>query len=509
MLMADKGCDYETAKKELADSWRKNKIPYRFYVTHQLYRYSDEKQLAIYNESLEAVEKQASASRNKFVRKMAEKADCPRSIKINRAEFEEKNRTLKYDGRFDTFQPEPVIAACYYLGNPLPSNASGAYQPSAFIPELDGSLEGIRSCLGEEILPDTDEYREEYESFRKKFTSMRKLQFTETDLAVYYTDYLLHCKDYGFRNTDYFDFDFFKSGIELRNTFISTKKYKRYVRRICIKDITLFKDKGNFNRKFAAVVRRDWVDTTLCTWDEFNAFVSRNPVFFAKPIRGTGGAGACVIHSEDYDRKDLFSLCREREYIIEERVKQHKDLAAFNPDTLNTIRVYALVDIEGKPHMTGVFARFGRVGGTVDNFHQGGMGAAVDPETGIMMTDAVDIRGAANEIHPDSHLRFKGTQLPEWERVKETVAKACEICKNINRHVGWDIAIREDGEVEVIEGNATPNFDFLQAVDKIGKYPIYDKYLTPMAIAAGIKPIHAENPTLDVSRMQNPPIEFV
>ena len=63
--------------------------------------------------------------------------------------------------------------------------------------------------------------------------------------------------------------------------------------------------------------------------------------------------------------------------------------------------------------------------------------------------------------------------------------------------------------VRVYESKEANQFDFLQAVDKIGKYPIYDKYLTPMAIAAGIKPIHAENPTLDVSRMQNPPIEFV
>ena len=68
--------------------------------------------------------------------------------------------------------------------------------------------------------------------------------------------------------------------------------------------------------------------------------------------------------------------------------------------------------------------------------------------------------------------------------------------------MGWDIAISDSGEIEFIEGNATPNFDFLQAVDKKGKFDIYDRYLTPMAEAAGQKPLRPVHPKLDVSCMQ-------
>lgn len=45
------------------------------------------------------------------------------------------------------------------------------------------------------------------------------------------------------------------------------------------------------------------------------------------------------------------------------------------------------------------------------------------------------------------------------------------------RHIGWDIAITDKGEVELIEGNCMPNFDAAQAADQIGKYHVYEKYI--------------------------------
>lgn len=508
-LMRIKGCDYETAKNELLEAFEKRNIPYDLYMDYRMYELTKEQQSIIYNRCINIQERKSREARHKYVQQMIEDAALQGAQVIDKDEFEEKNKDFRYRDRFGERQPDGIIASCYYLGCPLPSNASGEYQPSVYLSPIDGSFEAIRERLGETLIPDTAEYENTYYSFRRKFLNMRNLKFNETDLAIFYTDWLLHGKDYGYRNTDYFDFDFYKSDFETRKSFISTRRYKRYVRQICIKDINLFKDKGNFNRKFSEVIRRDWVDTTICSFDEFKQFVDRNPEFFAKPIRGTGGVGAAVIHSEEYTIEELFKICQERGYIAEERVKQHKELEAFNKDSLNTIRVYALLDIDEVAHITGVFARFGRVGANVDNFHKGGVGAAVDPETGVITTDAVNIIGESVEYHPDSGLRFKGFQIPEYEKLKKTVAKACSICKDINRHVGWDIAIREDGEIEVIEGNATPNFDFLQAVDKIGKYHIYDKYLTPMAKEAGVPVFHVQSPALDVTNMQRPPIKFV
>ena len=45
------------------------------------------------------------------------------------------------------------------------------------------------------------------------------------------------------------------------------------------------------------------------------------------------------------------------------------------------------------------------------------------------------------------------------------------------RHIGWDIAITKDGNIELIEGNSMPNFDVTQAADQVGKLHIYEKYI--------------------------------
>lgn len=409
---------------------------------------------------------------------------------------------LKYISNTGGKQPAPVIAACYYLGVPLPEDASGEYQPSAYVPELTGGLETIRGIIGKRRLPDSELINSEYSSFKSLFQSRSNLTYNETDLIIFFTDFVMHCMDHGYCAVDYFNYEFYKKEIDVRKQFVSIGRYKRFMRRVCIKQLDLFKNKGSFNRNFRDFIKRDWLDMTMTDIGEFRSFVDKHDIFFAKPILGTGGYGARKIGCAGKDIKELYETCVKKKYIIEELVMQHKEMSAFNSDTLNTIRVWALTDVDNKPHIIGAVARFGRVGNDVDNFHSGGVGAAVDPETGTIYTDAIDINGGTYTEHPDSHIGFKGFVVPEWEKVKTRVAEACLHCVDINRHVGWDIAITDKGEIEFIEANATPNFDLLQAADQIGKFDIYDRYMTPLAEAVGIKPVHQGQPTLDVSHMQ-------
>ena len=45
------------------------------------------------------------------------------------------------------------------------------------------------------------------------------------------------------------------------------------------------------------------------------------------------------------------------------------------------------------------------------------------------------------------------------------------------RHIGWDVAFTSDNKIELIEGNAWPNFDITQAVDQKGKMHRYEKHI--------------------------------
>lgn len=474
------GTDKREAKKTLEKAERVYGISYKDFITYRLYKRDEEEWPQVVSE------KEAKRKRKSVVRKH-----------INKLPESKVQDVVSTADKY----PDPIIAACYYLGSPLPEGASTSNDLSYYIGEIDGSLETIRNKVGKEYIPETPQTEKNFEVFAEKYRSMNNLEFSTTDLSVYYVDYCFHCRDYGFRNKDYFDFEFYKKEAAEREKFISTTRYQKYVSAVCIKDVNLSKNKAVFNKFFSDFVNRDWLDATECTQEEFEQFVSKHPVFFAKPVTGTGGHGAGIVDASSRDIAECFDECRKNHDIVEEIVVQHPELAAFNADTLNTIRIYALADIDNNVHITGAFARFGRAGNSVDNFHSGGMGAAVDPESGILMTDAVDLKGEKMAVHPDSGRRFKGFQIPEWDAVKHTVEAATRKCSDINRHVGWDIAITRSGKIELIEGNSRPNFDFLQAVDKIGKYDVYDRYMTPLAEAAGVKVYKQKLPRINTEGM--------
>ena len=475
------GISRKEAEEILKKAEKTYGIPYKRFLSYGLIRQEESEWAHIFEEK--EAERKAARRRKNLVKKHLK----------NTEEHEAASGTDKY--------PDPVIAACYYLGSPLPEGASTSKKLSEYIGELDGSLETIRERVGERYIPKTEQTEKDFEEFKRKYLFMEELDFDTTSLSVYYVDYCFHCKDYKFRNRDYFDFEFYKRETAERAKFISTIGYQKYVSKVCITDVNLSQNKAVFNRFFADFISRDWLDTTDCTFEQFREFASKHPVFFAKPVTGTGGHGAGTFDTTSRDLEECLAECRKSSDIIEEIVIQHPKLAEFNKDTLNTIRIYALADIDNNVHITGAFIRFGRAGKSVDNFHSGGMGAAVDPETGVVISDGVNLKGEKVAVHPDSGLAFKGFQVPEWDAVKKTVEAATRKCSDINRHVGWDIAIRENGKVELIEGNSRPNFDFLQAVDKIGKFDIYDKYLTPLAEAAGIKVFRQDLPDISTEGM--------
>ena len=78
--------------------------------------------------------------------------------------------------------------------------------------------------------------------------------------------------------------------------------------------------------------------------------------------------------------------------------------------------------------------------------------------------------------HPDSNLKFKGFQVPCWDKLVKAIEESGSLIPGI-RHVGWDIAITKDGNIEFIEGNSMPNFDVTQAADQVGKLHLYEKYI--------------------------------
>lgn len=187
----------------------------------------------------------------------------------------------------------------------------------------------------------------------------------------------------------------------------------------------------------------------------FMAFVVKHPRFIAKPTRGGCGKGIEILDIQDYDGKaeDAFMYLREGDSscIVEELVEQDSRIAEWNKSSLNTIRVPTMRTKEGVV----IFypsIRIGRAGSIVDNAGSGGTFAAIDPNTGEIISDGYDKRGHMYKEHPDSHKKYKGEQIPEWNALGEFVHQLHKSMPKEHKYIAYDLALSTNGWV-VIEAN--------------------------------------------------------
>lgn len=193
-----------------------------------------------------------------------------------------------------------------------------------------------------------------------------------------------------------------------------------------------------------------------------------------KPSGGAGGEGfsaAQIVRNQELQLQDLesgrhysweeFMAARmpdlaDRDYLVENYVEQHPDLAVFNESSLNTLRVWVGKDRDESTRIVGLFLRVGRAGSLVDNRLAGGFGIAIDPDT-FTTSYAVPQDGGASvfEYHPDSGVKLSGRTLPFREEVL-ALSKTVMDALPSTRFVGLDIAFTAKEPI-VLEFNLAPN----------------------------------------------------
>lgn len=401
--------------------------------------------------------------------------------------------------------PVSIIATCHFLGKPLPKSAICGKQPSYYIGEktFNGKLETIKKLMGDKM-PEMEPEKLEraYKLFRNKFKTQQHLTYTTTDMTVYFCDWLLYARDRGFSLNCYFDYELYNKEPDVRDTFLN-EGYRQRVYEVCNTPgfRKVYLDKALFNAKFAKFVNRDWIDATKCTFEEFKTFFEKHERFFAKPVRGTGGKGARIIDRRSDTLENIFAIVKNEELIVEEVIEQHSELASFNTSTLNTLRVTTLLCANGESKVMLASGRFGRSGNEVDNFHCGGVTGVIDVDTGVIITEAINRVHARIPEHPDSQKPILGFSYPCWEKVKTAVCEAAKMTPKV-RHVGWDVAVTKDGEVEFVEGNSRPNFDVLQVPDQLGRRFCYENDLREIEKLEGINYPKLEPLVIDIMGLE-------
>lgn len=192
-----------------------------------------------------------------------------------------------------------------------------------------------------------------------------------------------------------------------------------------------------------------------------------------KPSLKTQGQGVKLFSVKDgitnIEGKTISQLFKEYEknFLVQECVKQHERMAALNPTSVNTIRV---LSYRSGMEVLIIYSvvRIGRMNQVVDNQCAGGISTTIDEE-GKLGKKAFGGYSEDNIEKTDTGIVLEGYQLPSYDKAIEMV-KRLHLKLPFFNIVGWDVAIQENGEPVLIEFNTKPGLSQSAFGPGLGKY---------------------------------------
>lgn len=260
----------------------------------------------------------------------------------------------------------------------------------------------------------------------------------------------------------------------------------------------MINDKFQASMIMADFLKREVVTLTSASdLDSIADWAMQKSEVVIKPRVGAQGIGVEFI-STVMDRFELIQLFKDKlksgDQIIEEVIEQHPQMKELHSDSVNTIRIQSIIH-KGKVGILGAVLRIG-CGGRIDNMSSGGLAAAVDLESGSVISKAYykDItKPSGLSEHPLTGIQIPGFKIPCWPEVLGLVQEMATMVPMI-RTVGWDIAISPNGPVLVefnrewmpdtfqIPYNRGRLLDLLPYMPPSCLYPVHHKYLKSVGI---------------------------
>lgn len=284
---------------------------------------------------------------------------------------------------------------------------------------------------------------------------------------------------YGADEEDYRALELYRKSTSERKKFTTAKKNYiwMYNKHSKTTDKAILDSKCEFNKFYSEFINRKYVSSKENSIEEIISFINSNDEVIAKEDLGVQGIGVFKIKSADKSKIDnLINSIKsgKNNYVIEEVIKQHPDMAYFNDSCVNTCRVETITDREGKSHIINTILITGGKGSSISNTHSGGVMVHIDPESGIVDSKGRNPEGKLFNIHPGTGVPLLGRKIPYWQEVLQLAVRLAEKLPSA-RYVGWDIAITDKGP-QVIEGNLRPGH-CTQSCDMVGRWPLIKKYL--------------------------------
>jgi len=192
-----------------------------------------------------------------------------------------------------------------------------------------------------------------------------------------------------------------------------------------------------------------------------------------KPAKESKGKGVQVFNVKagvtSLNGKTIQQLFKQykKDFLIQECVRQHKDMAALNPTSLNTLRI---LSYHSGMEVLVIYSviRIGRNGQVIDNQCAGGISTTISKD-GKLGKIAFGGYAEDNIIKTDTGVILDGYQVPSYDKAIEMV-KRLHLKLPYFNIVGWDMAIQENGEPILIEFNTNPGLSQSAFKSGMGEY---------------------------------------
>ncbi len=299
-------------------------------------------------------------------------------------------------------------------------------------------------------------------TFPESFKDIPELTKEQKDaLEDFYRPYVRHMDDkyhrlYTYRADgkfypEYLPEDFYFMHID---SFYNDRRESPYLDNKCYYN-KLFPDTGQ-PRTIAARVGKNWLDENgkLITPEEVKRKIkAEDEIVIKQAVFSEGGFGVHFISGDDKftQFRNILKGIR-TDVILQEPIKQHPDMAALNPSSVNTMRIMTWLD-GNEVKVLRTLVRIGVGGDRVDNSSHGGLICGVG-EGGRLGSKGVFHDGRQVERHPELGYLFSDKCIPNIDKAYELVKNAHPSISHF-RVVGWDVAIDEQGEATMVEVNFT------------------------------------------------------
>lgn len=252
---------------------------------------------------------------------------------------------------------------------------------------------------------------------------------------------------YGITPNQYIGWKFYSKSRLERSTFYTRRHFLKLEPRLNSKEFyNIFWNKALFNQTFSEFIKRDWLFVPEASDFEILNFLKKYPKIIVKPTCQSAGKGIHV-----YSSNESLDELKAGGVLLEECICQCKEMAQLNPSSVNSIRIYSMLDKKNQPHILSACIRVGGKGSTTDNFHSGGVAYPIDVDHGVVCGQGSNMVGENFLYHPGTEAKVIGFEIPRWNELVSWLFKAAVKIEKA-RMIAWDVAVLEDG-FELIEAN--------------------------------------------------------